>query len=265
VRLGLFDSGLGGLIIAQAVRKRLPDIDMMYLGDTLHAPYGGRSGAAIFDYTKRAMDFLFGAGCMLIVVACNTATACALRRLQQEYLPARYPGRRILGVIVPTLEAARDGGHRHFGLLATASIVQSGIYQTELVKIDPAIEITAVEAPLLVPMIEHGGMRWIDPVVENYVERLIQAGVDCILLGCTHYPILKDRIARVVGSQMHILSQDAIIPEKLADYLDRHPDIAGPIARNGEDQFFVTDITPSFTQSVHALMGRAVPLQKAVI
>ncbi|HRQ62222.1 MAG TPA: aspartate/glutamate racemase family protein, partial [Alphaproteobacteria bacterium] len=147
----------------------MPDLDMVYFGDTLHLPYGNRSQEAIHTYTRNAMGFLFQQGCKLIIVACNTASAAALRQLQQQWLPGVYSDRRILGVVVPTLEAAIDGGHRNIGLLATNYIVKSDIYGEELKKINPAITLHSIAAPLLVPMIENDGLEWVEPALSRYL------------------------------------------------------------------------------------------------
>lgn len=169
MKLGVFDSGLGGLLIARAIRETLPDVDMVYFGDTLHLPYGNRSVEAIYAYSRNAMDFLFAQDCQLVVTACNTVSASALRPLQQVYLPARFPDRRILGVVVPTLECCLDRGYKNLGVIATHHIVRSGIYAAELTKLDPAIKIHQQATPLLVPMIENDGMKWIRPVLEEYL------------------------------------------------------------------------------------------------
>ena len=181
MKLGVFDSGLGGLLIAKAIREAMPDIDMLYYGDTLHLPYGSRSQDAIYNYTLQAVEQMFAADCGLIIIACNTASAAALRRLQQEYLPKAYPQRRILGVVVPTLEVAVERHHKKFGLLTTRYIADSGIYANELQKINPEIELYASAAPLLVPMIEQGGMKWIRPVLEDYMRPLLAKDIDCLL------------------------------------------------------------------------------------
>lgn len=250
MRLGVFDSGLGGLVIAKAVRRELPRHDMLYLGDTLHVPYGSRSRDVIFDFTRQAVDYMFRQDCGLIVVACNTASASALRRIQQEYLPDRYPDRRVLGVIVPTLETAMEKGYRRLGLIGTSHIVQADIYRLELQKLDPEIRIFQQAAPLLVPMIEQGGMKWIRPVLESYLEPLLAQDIDCLLLGCTHYPYLKDMIREMIPASVDILSQDEIVPAKLADYLRRHPEIDGSLSKTGKTEFAVTDLTDSYRETM---------------
>lgn len=262
MKLGVFDSGLGGLLISKAIRERLPDIDMVYLGDTLHLPYGNRSQDAIYLYTKRAMEFLFRQGCKLIVVACNTASAAALRRLQQEWLPTAWPERRILGVVVPTLETAIDHGHHAIGLLATNYIVRSDVYAEELKKLNPAISLHPVATPLLVPLIENDGMEWVEPVLRRYLADVKDKGLDSLILGCTHYPLIKKEIQSLLPG-VELLSQDEIIPPKLEDYLQRHPEISGQIGRSGQSTYFVSDITQSYQNAAERLYGHALTLKKA--
>lgn len=264
MKLGVFDSGLGGLLIAKSIRAAMPEIDMVYFGDTLHLPYGNRSVEAIYDYSRKAMDFLFMQDCRLIVTACNTVSASALRPLQQKYLPERYPERRILGVVVPTLECAIDRGYKNLGVIATNHIVNSGIYEAELQKIDPAIRIHHKATPLLVPLIENGGMKWVKPVLEEYLEPLLAQDIECLILGCTHYPFLKEIIAEIAGPGVALLSQDEIIPEKLADYLRRHPEIAGDIGRSGDSSFYVSDITNSYLDAAYHIYGREIAVQAAL-
>ena len=261
MKLGVFDSGLGGLLIARAIRSALPDIDMIYLGDTLHVPYGKRSPKAVYDFTKRSVEFLFEQDCNLIIIACNTASASALRQLQQIYLPKSWPDRRILGVVVPTLECAVEEGLKNIGILGTSNIISGGIYKQELSKIDPDVEIHQQAAPLLVPLIEEGGIKYAHDILTDYIAPLQAKGVDSIILGCTHYPYLKNFIAGIAGEDIKILSQDDIIPKKLKDYLRRHPEIADKIGRSGESDFFVTDITDNYRQSAVDMMGGRVDLK----
>lgn len=252
MKIGIFDSGLGGLLIARAIRDRLPDYDLVYLGDTLHMPYGPRSADAIYDYSRRAMDFLLNEQeCRLVILACNSASVSALRRLQQDYLPAHAdPSRRILGVVVPTLERAAEGRHHRIGLLGTNQTIASRVYEEELRKINPAIRLYAQAAPLLVPLIEHDGMAWLPQVLDTYLAPLKAQGIDSLILGCTHYSYIKAEIAAILGPAVTLLSQDDIIPDKLADYLNRHPEIETTLTKTGHIEFYMTDITENY--SLHA-------------
>lgn len=263
MKLGVFDSGLGGLLIAKSIREHMPDIDMMYFGDTLHLPYGNRSLDAIYAYSCRAVDFLFAEGCNLIVVACNTVSASALRKMQQVYLPNNYPERRILGVVVPTLECAIDRGYKKIGLIGTNYTVKSNVYADELQKIDSSISIYQAAAPLLVPLVENDGMPWVDSVLEHYLRPILMQNIEGLILGCTHYVFLKDNISSIVGGGISLLSQDEIIPEKLADYLRRHPEISAPIERNGKSEFFVSDITQGYKNAAYKMYGHEIDLQLA--
>lgn len=266
MKLGVFDSGLGGLVIADAIRKVLPDHDMVYLGDTLHVPYGSRSQDAVVDYTTRSIDCLFSkADCQLIVMACNTASAIALRGIQQKYLVKNYPQRRVLGVVVPTLETAIEKGHKRVGLLATERIVRSAIYKTELEKIGRGIKLFQKSAPLLVPAIELDTREWVKPLLQDYLKPLLKQDIECLILGCTHYAFLKRAIQKEAGKKVHVMSQDDIIPDKLADYLRRHPEIDKKISRKGRMDLFVTDITDAYIRNARKICGRDVTVRKAVI
>ncbi len=263
MKVGVFDSGLGGLIMTKAIREALPVYDIVYFGDTLHMPYGGRSHDAIYHYTRQAMDFLFREhDCQLIIIACNSASAAALRRLQQEYLPAAYPDRRILGVIVPTLEEALARSCKRIGLLGTNQIVCSGVYAEELQKLDPTICLFQQASPLLVPLIEHNGMTWVEPVLKEYLTPLMLEGVDSLILGCTHYPYLKDQMRAIIGPDVDIISQDEIIPHKLADYLSRHPESETLLSRGGGVSFFMTDMTDNYVCSARHIFADALNIER---
>ena len=259
MKLGVFDSGLGGLLMSKAIAEALPDIDMLYFGDTLHLPYGNRSDEAIRGYTRRAVDAMFEQGCCLIVTACNTVSASCLRWLQQEYVPEAWPGRNVIGVVVPTLEAALDGGHKNVGVIATHAIVRSGIYEDELQKIDPTIRLQAQATPLLVPLIEQGGEAWLPDVLAHYLEGLDLNAMQALILGCTHYVRVKDQVQQIVGDQVTVLSQDEIVPTKLASYLERHPEYE--IARNGRREFYVSDVTENYVRAAHDLYGEAIEIR----
>jgi glutamate racemase len=258
MKLGVFDSGLGGILIARAIRDAFPDLDMVYLGDTVHLPYGNRSEEAIYKYSKACMEALFAQGCNLVIMACNTASASALRRLQQEYLPvSAYADRRILGVVVSTIEEAIDRGFSKLGLIGTNYTVSSNVYEEELQKINPEIAIEQKNTPLLVPLIEHGGEAWVDSVLAHYLEGF--EGVETLLLGCTHYVHLKERIRDKYD--FDVISQDEIIPPKLAQYFDNHPEIFDPLGQGGESAFFVTDLAAHNEDAASALYGRSIELK----
>ncbi|GJL84804.1 MAG: glutamate racemase [Micavibrio sp.] len=265
MKLGIFDSGLGGLLVAKSIKAHMPSLDMIYLGDTLHVPYGNRSEEAIYEYCYRGVDFLFSQGCNLVIMACNTGSAAALRRLQQEYLPGRYPDRRILGVVVPTLEAAVELGHEKIGLIATNYIIQSDIYEEELQRINPKVAIYPKATPLLVPLIENDGMEWIGPIIRTYLQPLMAQKIQSLILGCTHYPFLKSLIRKEVGDDLILLSQDEIIPQKLEEYLKRHPEISEALGRSGIQEFFVTDVTDAYQRSARFIYNKEIFIGKANI
>ncbi|MDH5722103.1 MAG: glutamate racemase [Alphaproteobacteria bacterium] len=261
--IGIFDSGLGGLIIAKAIRSHITQPDMVYFGDTLHIPYGNRSAEAIYDYSCRAMDYLFNVhDCALVIVACNTVSACALRRLQQEYLIRSFPEKRILGVVVPTLECAIEKGYKNIGLIGTNRTILTNVYEEELQKINPEIQIHQINTPLLVPMIENEGMQWIDKVLEHYLEPLLEKNIECLILGCTHYAFLKERVSAMLGHNVDILSQDEIIPAKLESYLEKHTEITERLSRDGQIQFFVSDITPGYQSASEKIYGNKIEIHK---
>jgi glutamate racemase len=262
MKLGIFDSGLGGLLITKAVREHIPDIDIVYLGDTLHVPYGNRSDAAIYMYTQNAMQFLFDQGCNLIVNACNTSSAASLRKMQQEWLPKKHPGKNIIGVVVPTLEAALDGGHKKLGLIGTNYIIKSEVYPEELKKLDPVITIRQQATPLLVPLIENDGMQWTDDVLKHYLDPMLEEGIECLILGCTHYPFLKSHVKELIGN-VALLSQDDVIPAKLASYLSRHPEYSGAMSKKSGMEFFVSDVTDNYRKAARTLYGQDIDIRKA--
>lgn len=262
-KIGVFDSGLGGLFIANAIRARLPQYDYLYLGDTLHLPYGRRSDDAIYDLSEKAMRYLFAQGCDLIVMACNTASAAALRRLQQGFLAREMPDKRILGVIVPTLEVAIEHGAKSIGLLGTERTVHSNIYEAELQKIDPDVRLHSVASPLLVPLIEHEGQKYYDIVLEDYVAPLRAAKVQSLILGCTHYIALKDNLTRLMAQDVRLISQDDIIPSKFEDYLHRHPEMEESLSKGGTLEVRATDLNQSFMKNIKEMVPEGTKIVQA--
>jgi len=262
-KIGVFDSGLGGIFIANSIRKRLPAYDYMFLGDTLHLPYGRRSDDAIYDLSEKAMRYLFAQGCDLVIVACNTASVSALRRLQQGFLAREFPDKRILGVIVPTLEVAIEQGAHKIGLLATQRTVHSNIYEIELQKINPKVELYSVPSPLLVPLIEHEGEKYYDLVLKDYMQPLLDAKIESLILGCTHYVALKDNLRRMTNGKVQLISQDDIIPEKLADYLNRHPEMEQRLSEGGTFEVQATDLNESFLKNIHEMVPKGTRINPA--
>ncbi len=260
--IGVFDSGLGGLTVLRAVMNRLPQYRYIYLGDTARAPYGDKSSEEVLQFAKEAIDFLFQEGCELVLFACNTVSAEALRAIQKDYLREHHGERkRVLGVIVPTLEyVASDPAHKRVGVLGTMGTVRSGTYPAELSKIAPDISIVQNAAPLLVPLVEageHDTDRAYDLVCE-YVEPLLKEGVDTVVLACTHYEHLAAIVERAVGPSVKVVSQSEVVADKLSVYLARHPEIENVLARAEDVQFYTTDTTGRFERESGRFFGRSV-------
>lgn len=253
MKIGVFDSGMGGLVILQAILSRIPQYDYVYLGDTANLPYGNHSTDMIYTHTKNAMDFLLKTkDCALVIIACNTASIAALRKLQQEYLPNECPDRRILGVVVPTMEEIAKRNLNRVGLIATLTTVQSGVYAQELAKISDATVIS-LATPLLVPLIENNGDKYAREIITDYIRNFDNTDIQAIVLGCTHYPVYKKLFAEISG--LPIISQDEIIPNSLADYLERHPEIESRIGQNATREFYVSDINPGYKSLAQRITG----------
>jgi len=244
MKIGIFDSGLGGLLIAKAIRKTMPLYDYVYLGDTKRVPYGNRSHETVSEFTKEGVEYLFKKeNCALVILACNTASARALRKIQQQYLPKNFPQRRVLGVIIPIAEEVK--GFRKIGVLATEGTVNSKSFPREILKINPKGEIYQVAAPLLVPIIENEGNKFADPIIKEYLKPLLKKNIQSLILGCTHYPILKSNFRKILPRRVKIISPDEIIPKKLLSYLENHKDITAKLSRNAKIKILVTDKTKS--------------------
>ena len=246
MKIGVFDSGLGGLTILKSIRQALPDYDYVFLGDTLHVPYGARSSETIRSLVLQGVNALFEQDCALIIIACNTACSYALRDIQQNHLPE---GKRVLGVIVPTLETVAELNLSSVGLLATSGTIESGIYCEELEKISPDFMLIDQAAPLLVPLMENDGWEFVQPALEKYLRRFQALNVDAVILGCTHYGQLKSAVEALMPTGTHILSQNRIIPDKLADYLSRHEWLEEKLSKNGSATLYVTELTDHFIEN----------------
>lgn len=266
MKIGVFDSGLGGLVVGQALIDALPEYDYLYLGDTARVPYGTRSQETIRRFTMEAVDYLFQQDCALVIIACNTASAEALRFIQQSYLPTDYPERRVLGVLIPAAEevaATFDG--RPIGVLATPATVASQSFPREICKLLPEAHIVHQAAPLLVPLLENDGQRWTGPILESYLEPLLAQGIGQLVLGCTHYPLLKDDIRRLAGPSVQVICQDEILPDKLRSYLSRHPELESQLSKHGSRRYLATDLSPSLESFAATFLGSQPPLEKVVL
>jgi len=266
VRLGVFDSGFGGLTIYRAIRERLPGYDYVYLGDNARTPYGHRSFETVYRFTAEAVRFLLARDCALVVVACNTASARALRTVQQTLLPALAPDRRVLGIIRPSVEAlAGERGWRTVALWATPGTVASDSYGLELQKLRPELRLLQVACPLLVPLVENGeleGAGLLHFLRKYWAETEARAAggavVDALLLACTHYPLLLPRIRGVVPEGVRVLAQGEIVAPSLEDYLRRHPEIESRLSRDGGSEFLTTDTSEAFDRLAELFLGHRV-------
>jgi glutamate racemase len=260
MKIGIFDSGLGGLLLTRAIVDRLPEYDFVYLGDTQRVPYGNRSHDVVYKFLLEAIEYLFKNDCSLIIVACNTASALGVAQIQQEYLPIHHPDKKVLGVIVPTAEKAVEDNPKKLGVLATIGTVEPETFVEYIHKFNSNIEVMQQPAPLLVPLIENGADEFIEPILKSYLESLLNAGVDTLILGCTHYPYVKNLIRSIVGENIRVLSQDEIVPDKLADYLQRHQEIDEKLSRGGKCELLVTDITKTMSDLSKTWFGDEVEL-----
>ena len=252
--IGVFDSGYGGLTILSRIREHLPAYDYVYLGDNARTPYGTRSFEIVYEFTLQAVTRLFEMGCHLVILACNTASAKALRSIQQNALPHIDPSRRVLGVIRPTAE--RIGAltrTRHVGVLATAGTIKSESYVLEIRKLHPDITVTGEACPLWVPLVENNEFDkpGADYFVRQHIDRLLakDPDIDAIILGCTHYPLLYRKIRAFTPSHIAVIPQGDYVAESLRDYLHRHPEMDARCTRRGTCRFFTTESVEKFRES----------------
>ena len=266
--IGIFDSGYGGLTILQEVVKRLPQYDYLYLGDNARAPYGNRSFETVYQYTLQCVQWFLSQHCPLIILACNTASAKALRTIQQRDLPLLDPGKKVLGIIRPTTEVigtyTRTGS---IGILATSGTVSSGSYPIEIARFFPTVKVYQQACPLWVPLIENnqqdtpGAAYFFQSCIHQLLQQSRQ--MDTILLACTHYPLIRKQIREIIPSGIQVLEQGPIIAQSLADYLVRHVEISRQLTTNGTRTFYTTDSTHDFDRQAKAFYGeelRSCPL-----
>lgn len=260
--IGIFDSGLGGLTVFKRILEELPDYNYIYLGDNARLPYGEKSPETIYRYTREAMDFLFDQGCNLIVIACNTASAQALHRLQQEYLPARYPKRRILGVIRPLAEfIGRDQKIKTVGVIGTKATIRSGAYAAEIRKLNPRLIIEQQSAPLLVPLIEEGWAKKPETkmILKKYLRPLKTKRIDSLILGCTHYPFLYGEIKKIMGQRISVPDPGRVIAQSLSAYLKRHAELGLRPEAKPNRKYYTTDDPALFVGLGEKFLGRKMP------
>lgn len=258
--IGVFDSGYGGLTVLREIRRRLPQYDYLYLGDNARAPYGTRSFDVVYKFTLEAVERLFALGCRLVILACNTASAKALRTIQQNDLPRIDPDRRVLGVIRPTVEElGRLSANGHIGLFGTPGTVRSHSYDMEIAKLYPAFTVKSQECPMWVPLVENreAGEPGADYFVRKYVDMLFEGDpmIDTVLLGCTHYPLLYGKIRDCVPASAKVVAQGDIVARSLEDYLRRHPDMAGRCSIGGTCRYLTTENPDKFGDMASLFLG----------
>ena len=261
--IGIFDSGYGGLTVFRDIRAKLPQYDYIYLGDNARAPYGPRDFDTIYHYTLECVRHLFDMGCQLVVLACNTASAKALRTIQQQDLPKIAPDRRVLGVIRPTTEIVGNYSKtKHVGVLATRGTVVSQSYVIEIEKFFPEITVFQQACPMWVPLVENNEHEGdgADYFVKKYLgELLVQsADIDTVVLGCTHYPLLEKKIRQYLPPNVQLLSQGEIVAKSLLDYLHRHPEIEAVCSKGGNVEYFTTESAEDFDRKAAIFLGREV-------
>jgi len=261
--IGVFDSGYGGLTILKELKKQLPQYDYIYLGDNARAPYGPRSFDTVYEYTLEAVKWFFAQGCTLVILACNTASAKALRTIQQKDLPLLGPDKRVLGVIRPTTEVLGDfSTTREVGILGTAGTVQSDSYPIELAKFFPDLKVFQQACPMWVPLIENGAFDkpGADYFVKESLEQLFKQseGIDTILLACTHYPLLAPKIKSYLPENVKMVTQGSIVAQSLAKYLENHPELAQNCRQGGQLSFYTTDNAEGFEKQASLFFGQKI-------
>lgn len=250
--IGVFDSGYGGLTILSAIRKLLPEYDYVYLGDNARSPYGTRSFDVINDFTLQAVRYLFSEGCPLVILACNTASAKALREIQQKYLPtSEDPSRRVLGVIRPTAEVVGNVTEtKHIGIMATPGTISAQSYEVELAKLFPDVSVHGQACPMWVPLVEYGESNGegADFFVQKYLNELLEQDkqIDSIVLACTHYPLLRPKIEQYLPEGITLLSQGELVATSLKDYLHRHPEMNDRLTQGSSIRYLTTECPDKF-------------------
>ena len=264
--IGVFDSGYGGLTILNKIREALPEYDYVYLGDNARTPYGTRSFEIVYEFTLQAVNKLFEMGCHLVILACNTASAKALRSIQMNDLPGIDPERRVLGVIRPTVECI--GGitqSRHIGVLATAGTIKSESYPLEIHKLFPEIQVSGTACPMWVSLVENNESQdeGADYFIRKYIDQLLSKDpqIDTVILGCTHFPILLPKIRQYIPDHISVIAQGEYVAESLKDYLKRHPEMDAKCTKNGNCQFYTTEAEEKFSESASTFLKQQISVK----
>jgi len=264
--IGVFDSGYGGLTILDKIREVLPEYDYIYLGDNARAPYGTRSFEVVYEFTRQAVNKLFDMGCHLVILACNTASAKALRSIQMNDLPQIDPARRVLGVIRPTVECVGEiSKNQHIGVLATAGTIKSESYPLEIHKLFPEIQVSGTACPMWVSLVENNESldEGADYFIRKYIDQLLSKDpqIDTVILGCTHFPILLPKIRQYIPDHISVIAQGEYVAESLKDYLKRHPEMDAKCTKNGNCQFYTTEAEEKFSESASTFLKQQISVK----
>lgn len=264
--IGVFDSGYGGLTILDKIREVLPEYDYIYLGDNARAPYGTRSFEVVYEFTRQAVNKLFDMGCHLVILACNTASAKALRSIQMNDLPGIDPARRVLGVIRPTVECVGEiSKNQHIGVLATAGTIKSESYPLEIHKLFPEIQVSGTACPMWVSLVENNESQdeGADYFIRKYINQLLSKDpqIDTVILGCTHFPILLPKIRQYIPEHISVIAQGEYVAESLKDYLKRHPEMNAKCTKNGNCQFYTTEAEEKFSESASTFLKQQISVK----
>jgi glutamate racemase len=268
--VGIFDSGYGGLTIFDKIQKALPGYDYIYLGDNARTPYGTRSFEVVYRFTRQAVDKLFEQGCQLVILACNTASAKALRTIQQKDLPLWDTSRRVLGVIRPTVEAMdRISRSKHIGILATSGTISSDSYTLEIEKLYPHIKVTGEACPMWVPLVENNEFHspGADYFVKKHIDHILSmdAGIDTLVLACTHYSLLQDKIYEFLPEGITLFSQGERVADSLTDYLRRHPEMDKRLTKGGTSRFLTTESVGKFSEAASIFLRYPIEVEQIAI
>ena len=268
--IGIFDSGYGGLTILHGLRQLLPEYDYLYLGDNARAPYGPRSFDVVYEFTRQAVLYLFERGCQLVILGCNTASAKALRSIQQNDLPQWDPYRRVLGIIRPTAEVIGTLTEtRHVGVLATEGTIKSESYNLEVKKLWPDIQLSGVACPFWVPLVEYheADSPGADYFVKKRIDQLMRLDpqIDAIILGCTHYPLLMPKILKYTPRNVRIVTQGEYVGVSLQDYLERHPEMKALCSQNGSVQYMTTENPDTFREQAQLFLHDKIEVENITL
>jgi glutamate racemase len=268
--IGVFDSGYGGLTILNGIRKLLPQYDYLYLGDNARTPYGTRSFEVVYEFTRQAVVRLFEMGCQLVILACNTASAKALRSIQQNDLPKLDDQRRVLGIIRPTAEVIGSlTQNRHVGIFATEGTIKSESYNLEIHKLFPDIQVTGVACPFWVPLVEYNeaDSPGADYFIKKRINQLlaIDPEIDTVILGCTHYPILLPKIRQYMPQGIRIISQGEYVANSLKDYFLRHPDMEQRCTKGGKVHYLTTENPDKFQESAQLFLRESITVENITL